>query len=84
MSRRVFPVLALAISVSLAGSALAQVGPGRGGEGRDFANRRFETSAPGIGEPMPDLVVYDAGGKELRLRELLRDHYTVLVLGCLT
>jgi len=74
MSRRLFVVLVLAISVSLTGPALAQTGP----------DRRFETSAPAIGEPMPNLAVYDASGKELRLRELLRDHYTVLVLGCLT
>ena len=46
--------------------------------------RDFERQAPAPGELMPEAIVYDRDGEELRLRELLQDHYTVLVLGCLT
>ena len=84
MARRVFLVLAAAISMAHISPGLAQLGPGRGGSPREAATRRFEARAPGVGERMPDLVVHDAGGRQLRLRKLLRGHYTVLVLGCLT
>ena len=63
-----------------AGSAWAQFR----GNPREAATSRFEAAAPGIGEPLPDIVVHDRTGQELRLRELVREHYTVLVLGCLT
>ena len=52
--------------------------------GREAAVRRFEAAAPRIGEPMPDLTLYDDRGRDAPLRELLQGHYTVLVLGCLT
>ncbi len=72
-------VWALGLLVAgLAGSARAQFDP------RQQATRRFEATAPAIGEPMPDVVLYDAGGKGLRVSELLQGHYTVIVLGCLT
>ena len=44
----------------------------------------FERDAPAVGEPMPDVVVYDRDGSPLRLPELLNEHYTVLIQGCLT
>ena len=37
-----------------------------------------------VGEPLPDLVLYDARGEQRALSELLQGHYTVIVLGCLT
>ena len=74
-------VLSLACASSM---VLAQNGPGPGRSASGMFDQRFEEAAPAIGEPMPDLTVYDAEGEALRLRELLRDHYTVLVLGCLT
>ena len=40
--------------------------------------------APAIGEPMPDVVVYDDEGAPHRLPDLLRGHYSVIILGCLT
>ena len=46
--------------------------------------RNFDRNAPAIGDPMPDVVVYDRDGEELRLRDLLSEHYSVLILGCLT
>ena len=61
-----------------------QRGAGAFGSGRNAVSRGFETVAPAIGELMPDLSVHDRDGKELRLRELLKGRYTVLILGCLT
>ena len=58
--------------------------PRPGGSPRDAVNGRFESAAPAVGEPMPDVAVYGADGEQLRLKALLRGHYTVLVLGCLT
>ena len=47
-------------------------------------SRNFERNAPVIGEMMPDVVVHDRDGAELRLWDLLKERYTVLILGCLT
>ncbi len=47
-------------------------------------SRNFEANAPAVGELMPDVVVHDRDGTELRLRDLLSEHPTVLILGCLT
>lgn len=44
----------------------------------------FERQAPAVGELMPEALVYDRDGGELQLTELLQEHYTVLILGCLT
>ena len=46
-------------------------------------NLRFE-AAPKIGERVPDLTIFDERGNPVNLREVAREHYTVLVLGCLT
>ncbi len=46
--------------------------------------RNFDRNAPAIGDAMPDVLVYDRDGEELRLRDLLSEHYSVLILGCLT
>ena len=70
--------LGLIAALGLAGSAQAQLNP------RQRAAGRFEATAPAVGEPLPDVAVYDAGGEERRLGELLQGHYTVIVLGCLT
>ncbi len=70
--------LGLLAALGLSAAAQAQINP------RQQASRRFEATAPAVGEPLPDLTVYDAGGKEQRLGELLQGHYTVIVLGCLT
>ncbi len=64
--------------LGVAGTVQAQFNP------REQATRRFEATAPAVGESLPDLTVYDAGGKELQLGQLLQGHYTVIVLGCLT
>ena len=75
----------LVAAVVLAGTALApaQTGrrPGAGPAGRPGS---FGSSTPDVGDPMPELTLYDAQGEEVRLPELLLGHHTVLVLGCLT
>ncbi len=75
---RVVWALGLLAALGLASSAQAQLDP------RQQAIMRFEATAPAVGQPLPDLAVYDAGGEERRLSELLQEHYTVIVLGCLT
>ncbi len=43
----------------------------------------FEGSRPEVGQPLPDITVFDAEGKEFKLSSLKGD-YSVLVFGCLT
>ncbi len=43
----------------------------------------FLQEKPRLGERVPDLVVYDSQGQEVKV-ESLRGQYTVLVFGCLT
>ncbi|MFQ5744055.1 MAG: hypothetical protein ACE5HV_10755 [Acidobacteriota bacterium] len=96
MGRRILTLLVLSIFLA-AGSSTVQGTPspaqrgqrqgrqgGPAGSGGQFVGSSFERVAPAIGEPMPDLVVYDPDGKALQLRQLLGEHYTVLILGCLT
>ena len=66
----------VAVAVAFVGSlSLAEAQP---------ISRNFDRNAPAIGDAMPDVVVYDRDGEELRLRDLLSEHYSVLILGCLT
>ncbi len=53
-----------------------------GGPGRSPGGPSQE-SGPLVGQPLPDISVYDAEGKEFKLSSLKGD-YTVLVFGCLT
>ena len=78
-------VLTLALAapaMSLAEGQRNRQRMGRGGGGGLAGN--FEAVAPAIGEPMPDVVVYDDEGAPHRLPDLLRGHYSVIILGCLT
>lgn len=80
------PVSALLTVVSILawiGATQAQPGPRGGGLGRERPQGRFLEKAPQVGDPLPDLEVYDSEGRPLRLGSL-QGHYTVLVLGCLT
>lgn len=46
---------------------------------------RFDTSAPTIGERLPDLTIFDDQGNRVNMRELpVPGRYTVLTVGCLT
>lgn len=38
---------------------------------------------PKIGSPVPEMQIYDADGKPFETGQF-KDHYTVLVFGCLT
>jgi hypothetical protein len=86
MMNRLLWVSLSIIALISAGSTSAQRRGGEGfrGDPREAGTRRFESVAPQVGEFLPDVVIHDRTGKPLRLRELTRDHYTVLVLGCLT
>ena len=75
LERHAATVLVVAVMAGgMAGTVLAQ----------PPVSRNFEGSAPAIGEMMPDVVVHNRDGTELRLRDLLRERHTVLILGCLT
>ena len=45
---------------------------------------RFENGAPAPGEPFPNLTVYDSDGNKIKMKQVVRDHTTVVILGCLT
>ena len=47
-------------------------------------NDRFNEASPDLGEPLPEIAAYDAGGKVIQLRSALAGHYSVIVFGCLT
>ena len=83
-------VLALALGAGLvAGSAQAakvekKEEPQPMSFGLDALAKRFEATSPDIGELVPNVPVYTASGEKVRFRNLVRDHYSVVVLGCLT
>ena len=86
MTRRVVVLLSFVTTALSFQSALGQgnrniqsAGPG----GYDRPHVRFEM-APKLGEQLPDVVVVDREGTPINIREVAREHYTVLVLGCLT
>ncbi len=81
MTTRIIHLPALVLALALATAASAQ--PPRGERPRP-GSQRFEETAPNVGEAVPDVALYDESGKEQKLREIVRGHYTVLVLGCLT
>lgn len=67
----------------------------RGGQRRGFGSRQggapgggmgssFEANSPAVGEAMPDVVVHRETGEPVSFRQLLSDHYTVVIFGCLT
>ena len=90
-TKAAFLIMVLALALAAPATSLAQRQRGRQGAGRGqgfgggggmFQN--FEVVAPDIGEAMPDVVVYDNEGMPHRLPDLLRGHYSVVILGCLT
>ena len=50
---------------------------------RNRLKRSFERKAPKVGSRVPDVTLFDSKGKPVPLRSL-KEHYTVLVFGCLT
>ncbi len=84
-------VLALALGVGLtAGPAQADNAEKKEEQqqtmsfGLQALKERFEAAAPDIGERVPNVSVYTASGEKVRFRNLVRGHYSVVVLGCLT
>ena len=43
--------------------------------------RRFMTTAPELGEPLPDLTIVDRDGNPVNLRETAREHWTACPLS---
>jgi len=78
---------ALVCCLSASSIAFAQtVGaspPTRDETPRDRVVRIFDEVSPALGEPLPDVTIYDARGAQFALRDL-RGHYSVLLFGCLT
>lgn len=62
-------------AMALPASAFAQSGPHMA---------EYEAIAPKIGEPLPDITIFDDLGNPVNLRDLPGENYKVLVLGCLT
>lgn len=89
-TRTVLMALLLTAAIAAPAVALAQRGSRqRMGRDQGFGSggaraRNFEAAAPKVGEPMPDVLVYDDEGNPHRLPDLLGEHYSVLILGCLT
>jgi cytochrome oxidase Cu insertion factor (SCO1/SenC/PrrC family) len=50
---------------------------------RKVSDEEFVQQAPAVGDPLPDVTVYDSQGNEVDTSSL-RGHYTVLTFGCLT
>ena len=85
-------LMALLLIAAIAAPAVAseqrsrrqRMGRDQGVGGGGVMARNFEEEAPKVGEPLPDVLVYDDEGNPHRLPELLGEHYSVLILGCLT
>ncbi len=75
--RRVL-LMAACMGMMGCGIAAAQNGRPQGASPRQRVNGRFDQNSPNIGELLPDVSVYDADGKPLKLRSL-KGNYTVLV-----
>jgi cytochrome oxidase Cu insertion factor (SCO1/SenC/PrrC family) len=54
-----------------------------GSSARNQLNNNFGRGTPEVGDPVPDITVFDADGKKFPLRKI-KGNYTVLVFGCLT
>ena len=72
----------VSLGCAMGGGPSPSIGSGAGA--RADVSRRFEQTAPKVGEVMPNLQIYDANGKEIWLHDALRGHPSVLILGCLT
>ena len=95
MKRTLAVTVLIALAITALGSVLPaaaqrgqrrapNMGRDQGFSGRQMVNRKFDTVAPAVGESMPDITVYDETGNPLSLEQVLRGHYSVVVLGCLT
>jgi cytochrome oxidase Cu insertion factor (SCO1/SenC/PrrC family) len=55
----------------------------RNSQSRGRGTGGFDQQAPAIGQPLPNVKLYTAEGKEFSTSQL-KGSYTVLVFGCLT
>lgn len=96
-SRGTAAILALALGAGTGAAAMAGPAPAPQerpsgmraptGEMRTGLRRlqdRFEANSPAPGERFPNLTLYDSDGNKVRMKDMVRGHYTVVVLGCLT
>ena len=67
------PLRALFLLAALAGPAAGQM----------REDPEFVKKAPTVGDPLPELTVYTADGKEFKTADL-RGKHVVLTFGCLT
>jgi Ca2+-binding EF-hand superfamily protein len=58
-------------------------GGGRPGAGGGGGRSAFDANLPKVGTSLPNLIAYNADGKEFKLSEV-KGKYSVLVFGCLT
>ena len=77
-------VMAGFMVTTLVGTGSFGQAPNRGGQsGRSGVESSFTQRSPGIGQPVPEVKLYTADGKEFSTSQL-KGSYTVLVFGCLT
>lgn len=82
MGKKISLYLALWSSVLLGGLQAAVLFQEDAGA-RNRVIQQFLREAPEVGEPLPDVQIFDADGRPFSLSQL-KGHYTVLVFGCLT
>ncbi len=73
----------LALSAGLPTLTSTSRGQESGLRPAELVARRFDRTAPQIGDLLPDLTALDTDGNEVPLRNLT-GQYTVLTFGCLT
>ena len=69
--------------VTVLGTGSTDAQGNRNSQSRLPSTGGFAQQAPGIGQPLPELTLYTAEGKEFSTSQL-KGSYTVLVFGCLT
>jgi hypothetical protein len=72
----------MVVVLALSGTADAQP-PAAKAESRINPLASFARTAPQVGDRLPELPLFDAGGKPFSLGNL-KGNYSVLVCGCLT
>ena len=75
-------VHALTMLALVMASALSNAQAPRPGPGGDMP--RFIADGPKVGDPLPDLTIFDDMGRPVDIRDITKGSYSVLVLGCLT
>jgi cytochrome oxidase Cu insertion factor (SCO1/SenC/PrrC family) len=81
--KRAISFQSLLIGIAVTNWAVAQPPAAAPETPREQVIKSFDRKAPQVGEPLPDVTLLDADGKEFRLASL-RGKHTVLVFGCLT